>query len=350
MSYYIGVVPAGDSNNWPELVHRAAAADDSRPSRIRLGRGGGRDVDDDGYLFDSGMYVHSGLIAPSSDLAEVSTMVGIDVLCNYSRQGTNGDSLLMWFRWDGAANYTQLLNEVESGSGSGDFATSGWEKVSGYAATNNMGHFLETSLVGSGMMTGTADAAVTTTDTTLTDTRFEGTRPAPYPDALVGLVVTCNGKEMTILSHEDDTLTGSGWSGGGNPGNGKEWYIDGLGGVGSDRASIREAWAHGYTHQTHTDVISLGIWAIDGAEVNGRMTGMSRDECVRKWRDWQNRGVELLLEMEGYERGRNTRVLVKKVEVLNALATPGKHPGTTALGDQVKVQLVRVDRSNQYAE
>ena len=98
------------------------------------------------------------------------------------------------------------------------------------------------------------------------------------------------------------------------------------------------------------DVVSLGIWAIDGAETNGRGTGISRDECVRKWRDWQNRGVELLLEMEGYERGRNTRVLVKKVEVLNALATPGKHPGTTAMGDQVKVQLVRCDRSSGYAD
>ena len=344
MSYYIGVVPAGDSNNWPELVHRGSAYS-SRPSRIRLGRGGGRDVDDEGYLFGSSMYVHSGLIAPSSDLAEVSTLVGIDVLCNYSRQGTNGDLLQMWFRWDGAADYTQLLNEAESGSGSGDFSTSGWEKASGYAATNNSGHFLETSLGGSGMLGGTANAAVTSTDTTLRDTRL-----ALPTDALVGLEVTCNSKSMTITANTGDTLTGTAWSGGGNPGNGQAWYIDGLGAVGSERPSIREAWAHGYTHQTHTDVISLGIWAIDGAEVNGRMTGMSRDECVRKWRDWQNRGVELLLEMEGYERGRNTRVLVKKVEVLNALATPGKHPGTTALGDQVKVQLVRVDRSNQYAE
>lgn len=342
MSYYIGVVPAGDSNDWPELLFSSASY---YPGRIRLGRGGGRDVDDEGYLFDSSMYVHSGLIAPSSDLAEVSTLVGIDVLCNYSRQGTNGDSLLMWFRWDGAANYTQLLNEAESGSGSGDFSTSGWEKASGYAATNNSGHFLETSLVGSGTLSGTADAAVTSTDTTLTDTR----RDLPT-DTLVGLEVTCNSKTMTITANTSDTLTGTAWSGGGNPGNGHEWYIAGLGAVGSERPSIREAWAHGYTHQTHTDVISLGVWAIDGAEVNGRMTGMSRDECVRKWRDWQNRGVELLLEMEGYERGRNTRVLVKKVEVLNAIATPGKHPGTTALGDQVKVQLVRVDRQGTYAE
>ena len=80
------------------------------------------------------------------------------------------------------------------------------------------------------------------------------------------------------------------------------------------------------------------------------MTGISRDECARKWRDWQNEGTELLLEMEGYERGRNTRVLVKKVEVTNSIATPGKHPGQTALGDMVKVTLVRVDRAGGYAD
>jgi hypothetical protein len=79
--------------------------------------------------------------------------------------------------------------------------------------------------------------------------------------------------------------------------------------------------------------------------VNGRGTGISRDECIRKWRDWQNRGVELLLELEGYERSRNTRVLVKKVEVTNAIASPGKHPGQTAMGDMVKVSLIRIDRA-----
>ena len=84
--------------------------------------------------------------------------------------------------------------------------------------------------------------------------------------------------------------------------------------------------------------------------MNGRMTGISASECARRWRDWQNEGTELLLEMEGYERGRNTRVLVKKVEVTNVLATPGKHPAQTAIGDMVKVSLVRVDRQGAYAD
>ena len=343
MSYYIGVVPAGDSNIWPELVHRGSAYS-SRPSRIRLGRGGGRDVDDEGYLFGDDMELLTGLIAPSSDIAEVSTLVGVDVFCDYSRTGYAADTLEVTYSWDNLG-HTNLLNEGESGGGSAGIATTGWERVTRYAAPNNSGHFLEVGFEGHCDYGGTDSAAVTSTDTTLVDTRLN-----LEADVLVGTTVTCNVKTMTITANTATTLTGSAWSGGGNPGNGHEWYIAGLGAVGSERPSIREAWAHGYTHQTHTDVISLGVWAIDGAEVNGRMTGMSRDECVRKWRDWQNRGVELLLEMEGYERGRNTRVLVKKVEVLNAIATPGKHPGTTALGDQVKVQLVRCDRQGTYAE
>ncbi len=67
---------------------------------------------------------------------------------------------------------------------------------------------------------GTANGAVTTTDTTLTDTR-----EAWPADRWVGAVVTCNGKTMTVTTNDGDTLTGSSWSGGGNPGNGNLWSL-----------------------------------------------------------------------------------------------------------------------------
>lgn len=69
---------------------------------------------------------------------------------------------------------------------------------------------------------GTADAAVTSTDTTLTDTRLSLT-----VDGYVGATVTCNSKTMVVTSNTATTFTGSAWSGGSNPGNGNSWSVAG---------------------------------------------------------------------------------------------------------------------------
>ena len=70
---------------------------------------------------------------------------------------------------------------------------------------------------------GTANGAVTTADTTLTDTRESASWQV---DEWVGYVVTCNGKTMTVTSNTTTVLTGASWSGGGNPGNGNAWTLD----------------------------------------------------------------------------------------------------------------------------
>jgi hypothetical protein len=67
---------------------------------------------------------------------------------------------------------------------------------------------------------GTANAAVTTTNTTLTDTREAWTT-----DEWIGETVTCNSKTMTVTGNTATVLTGTSWSGGGNPGDGNEWII-----------------------------------------------------------------------------------------------------------------------------
>jgi len=67
---------------------------------------------------------------------------------------------------------------------------------------------------------GTADVAVSTTNTTLTDTR-----EAWLTNQWINHVVTCNGKTMTVTSNTATVLTGTAWSGGGNPGNGFAWSI-----------------------------------------------------------------------------------------------------------------------------
>lgn len=68
---------------------------------------------------------------------------------------------------------------------------------------------------------GTANAAVTTTDTTLTDAREAWT-----VNQWVGALIRCNGMQMIVTSNTATTLTGAGWSLGGNPGNGFSWTVD----------------------------------------------------------------------------------------------------------------------------
>lgn len=70
---------------------------------------------------------------------------------------------------------------------------------------------------------GTANAAVTTNDTTLTDTRESASWQV---NEWVGYVVTCNTKTMTVVSNTTTVLTGTAWSDGGNPGAGKAWTLD----------------------------------------------------------------------------------------------------------------------------
>jgi len=71
------------------------------------------------------------------------------------------------------------------------------------------------------LMSGTANVAVTTTTTKLTDTRL-----ALATNAYVGAVITCNAKTMTVVSNDATSFTGASWSGGGTPGDGNLWTTD----------------------------------------------------------------------------------------------------------------------------
>jgi hypothetical protein len=70
-------------------------------------------------------------------------------------------------------------------------------------------------------------SGVTSTNTTLVDSG------APFTASeMIGEVVTCNSKTMTVTGNTTTTLTGSAWSGGGNPGNGNPYIIN-MGGFGT---------------------------------------------------------------------------------------------------------------------
>ena len=113
---------------------------------------------------------------------------------------------------------------------------------------------------------------------------------------------------------------------------------------------IREAWAHGYSHQQMTDVISVAIDASTGAQANGKRTGLNRAKTIQVLRDWQNDGVELTGVLAGYETGRTTRFLIRKVEEINIDASPGNGRGGFDQSSRVNVQLLRIDRAGTIAE
>lgn len=69
--------------------------------------------------------------------------------------------------------------------------------------------------------TGTANAAVSTAATTLTDTRL-----SMVVNQYAGDIITCNSKTMTIVSNTATIFTGASWSGGGSPGNGFAWSLN----------------------------------------------------------------------------------------------------------------------------
>lgn len=95
----------------------------------------------------------------------------------------------------------------------------------------------------------TANAAVTTTDTTLDDTRGIGS-------VANGDIIGCNGKRLTVTSVSGTTITGSGgWSGGSNPGNGNAWREKG-------------------TVKTYIDDITSGDIAVGGATLRHSSTNV----------------------------------------------------------------------------
>jgi hypothetical protein len=98
-----------------------------------------------------------------------------------------------------------------------------------HSGSTNRGHYIGTnditisgelggnSVLFNGLY-GTANAAVTTTNTKLTDTRL-----ANSINAYKGSIIICGTKSMTVTANDATSFTCASWSGGGNPGNGLTW-------------------------------------------------------------------------------------------------------------------------------
>jgi hypothetical protein len=102
------------------------------------------------------------------------------------------------------------------------FKTGNWHFIMyAYTTAGNATLIYNVHIYRENNISGTADAAITTNNNQLIDTRLN-----MVTNEYAGNVITCNGKTMTIISNTATTFTGISWSGGGNPGNGFAWTLD----------------------------------------------------------------------------------------------------------------------------
>lgn len=189
-------------------------------------------------LLDSGNYCWGG----SGEVGKAATADRWDVIC-VKNKPSYGGSAYRWFVDDSVSPnvYTKqltntLINKadyeikvVHGADGGGVPATPGYWTIAEIFIDSTSptailaGNIYDTAVVAS--VSGSANAAVTTTATKLIDTR-----QSLMTNAYVGAVITCNGKTMTITSNDTNSFTGSSWSGGGTPGDGYTWATSAIGG------------------------------------------------------------------------------------------------------------------------
>ena len=113
---------------------------------IKLGRGGGRHIDDANYSFGLAYELETGLFSPTNDMSMVNMLVGADIISDQD----NSETLSVTYGINGATPSTNMLNEQESGSGTAAITnTSGYTKTRRYAAIDATGQFFELKLSGS---------------------------------------------------------------------------------------------------------------------------------------------------------------------------------------------------------
>jgi hypothetical protein len=111
---------------------------------IVTGRGGGRDIDDSNYDFGTAMELETGRFAPGATPAVTSTLVGVSVLCDFSRAG---ESLVVSAAFD-TDSYVELLSTYEGGGVDDIRLTDGWENVTRYAPPGTEGQYLNVKFTG----------------------------------------------------------------------------------------------------------------------------------------------------------------------------------------------------------
>jgi hypothetical protein len=111
---------------------------------IKLGRGGGRNIDDAEYSFGTVFELQTGLFSPSQDLTLINMLVGVETVLDMD----SGESVTLTYGVNGATPSNNLLTTQE-GSGSAPITnTGGYAKITRYAPADTNGQFFEIKVAG----------------------------------------------------------------------------------------------------------------------------------------------------------------------------------------------------------
>ena len=136
--YFIGVTSKGTN---PELI----VGFGNNMKYIKLGRGGGRDIDDANYAYGTATELETGKVMPGPDLGVVSILQGVTTVLDFSAAG---ETLSVAYKVDGDGAYADLLNTQEGGGTAAISSTTNFQAVTRYAPTTAAGQFFEFKFTG----------------------------------------------------------------------------------------------------------------------------------------------------------------------------------------------------------
>ena len=110
----------------------------------KLGRGGGRHIDDTEYDYGLAFELESGLFAPTQDLSLVNMLVGVQAVLDMD----SSESVTLTYGVDGATPSNNLLTTQEGGGTAPITNTSGYAKTTRYAPADTNGQFFEIKVSG----------------------------------------------------------------------------------------------------------------------------------------------------------------------------------------------------------
>ncbi len=113
---------------------------------FKLGRGGGRDIDDPNYEYGTGLSLETGPVMLGEDIGIVSQLLGIQTVMNFNRPG---DSLTVQAAYDSDA-WVSLSSSQENGGSIAIENTDGWEAIMRFAPPDGVlsGQFLNVKYTG----------------------------------------------------------------------------------------------------------------------------------------------------------------------------------------------------------
>lgn len=124
---------------------------------IKLGRGGGRDIDDSSYQYGNSWELETGYIKPNVDMSLVTGLLGVTIVCNIQ---TAESITSIQYKVENESSFHNLLDTQEGGGSMTIGPTSGYTAVTRYAPANTTGQFFDFFFQGTAASTPTSRTEV----------------------------------------------------------------------------------------------------------------------------------------------------------------------------------------------